>query len=272
MKTHGCTFNLRPHRLRILAALASLALALPVQASFHLMQIEQVIGGVNGDTTAQAIQLRMRSGGENLVSGATLIAYDATGNNPIVLVTFGANVPNGPAGTRILITTANFANYVSSPIASDFTMTNPIPASYLAAGRLTYQKPTYMAGNALWSISWGGAGYTGSSTGTMDNDADGNFAPPFANALPSTSTSALHFNGAANAVSTNNAADYSVPAGAATFTNNAGASATVVVGAPTPTPTPAASPSTLANISTRLRVETGDNVLIGGFIITGTQP
>ncbi len=28
---------------------------------------------------------------------------------------------------------------------------------------------------------------------------------------------------------------------------------------------------TLANISTRLRVETGDNALIGGFIITGTQ-
>jgi len=28
----------------------------------------------------------------------------------------------------------------------------------------------------------------------------------------------------------------------------------------------------LANISTRLRVETGDNVLIAGFIITGTQP
>ncbi len=31
-------------------------------------------------------------------------------------------------------------------------------------------------------------------------------------------------------------------------------------------------PVTLANISTRLRVETGDNVLIGGFIVTGTQP
>jgi CSLREA domain-containing protein len=57
---------------------------------------------------------------------------------------------------------------------------------------------------------------------------------------------------------------------------------------PTPTPTPAASPTPiptptatptpipnsteLANISTRLRVETGDNVLIGGFIVTGTQP
>ena len=42
----------------------------------------------------------------------------------------------------------------------------------------------------------------------------------------------------------------------------------------TPTPTPTATPpsTTLANISTRMRVETGDNVLIGGFIVTGTQP
>ena len=36
-------------------------------------------------------------------------------------------------------------------------------------------------------------------------------------------------------------------------------------------PTPAPTPTTLANISTRLRVETGDNVLIGGFIVTGTR-
>ena len=40
----------------------------------------------------------------------------------------------------------------------------------------------------------------------------------------------------------------------------------VVVSPVPPTPT------TLANISTRLRVETGDNALIGGFIVTGTQP
>ncbi len=31
-------------------------------------------------------------------------------------------------------------------------------------------------------------------------------------------------------------------------------------------------PTILGNISTRLRVETGDHVLIGGFIVTGTQP
>lgn len=44
---------------------------------------------------------------------------------------------------------------------------------------------------------------------------------------------------------------------------------------PTPTPptvTPTPIPSQAVNISTRLRVETGDNVMIGGFIITGNEP
>lgn len=40
----------------------------------------------------------------------------------------------------------------------------------------------------------------------------------------------------------------------------------------TPTPTPTATPAQSLNISTRLRVETGDKVLIGGFIVQGTAP
>ena len=39
----------------------------------------------------------------------------------------------------------------------------------------------------------------------------------------------------------------------------------------TPTPTPAPSPRQLLNIATRLRVQTGENVLIGGVIITGND-
>jgi hypothetical protein len=47
-------------------------------------------------------------------------------------------------------------------------------------------------------------------------------------------------------------------------------------GTPTPIPTPSASPTPIPspaqalNISTRLRVETGNDVMIGGFIVTGT--
>ncbi|HYJ06656.1 MAG TPA: hypothetical protein VEX43_16090 [Chthoniobacterales bacterium] len=271
------------------------------------MQIEQVIGGVNGDTTAQAVQLRMRALGENFISGAELIVYDAAGNNPVTLITFDSAVGSGPR--RILVTTSNFSNYEETPISADFIMTNTIPASYLAAGRLAYQMGT----TVYWSVSWGGAGYTGPNTGTTDNDADGNFAPPFGGALPSNSMSALLFNGDSAALSTNNAADYSITPGAATFTNNNGDS--TVLGSPptptptppppstptptptapptTPTPTPASSPTPtptptpspaatptpmptpsptpglVGNVATRLPVGTGDNVLIEGFIVLG---
>ena len=63
----------------------------------------------------------------------------------------------------------------------------------------------------------------------------------------------------------------STPKATATATATATAAATATA-TPTSTPVPSASPRTLlANIATRLRVETGDNVLIGGFIVTGTQ-
>ena len=42
--------------------------------------------------------------------------------------------------------------------------------------------------------------------------------------------------------------------------------------APTATPTPTPSPAHALNISTRMRVDTGNNVLIGGFIVTGNAP
>ena len=60
---------------------------------------------------------------------------------------------------------------------------------------------------------------------------------------------------------------------------------TVTVAAPSPTPTPTPTPTStptptprppsqaqLLNISTRMNVQTGDNVLIGGFIVTGSEP
>ena len=41
---------------------------------------------------------------------------------------------------------------------------------------------------------------------------------------------------------------------------------------PTATPTPTSPPAQALNISTRLRVDTGNNVLIGGFIVAGSAP
>jgi hypothetical protein len=52
----------------------------------------------------------------------------------------------------------------------------------------------------------------------------------------------------------------------------AGVIGTFTVMTPPGTPSPTPTPGIFGNISTRLRVETGNNILIGGFIVTGTQP
>ena len=201
----------------LVMALVAAFSAASAKASFHLMQIEQIIAGVNGDVTKQAIQLRMRSSFQNQVQFSRIRAWDAAGANPVVLVTFPAAVPNSASGDRVLVCTAAFLNSTTPAAVADRIMT-PIPASYLAAGSITFEDT---AGTIYWRVSFGGAAYTGSNTGSVTNDADGNFGPAFASPLPTSGLQALRFNGAANAPSTNNAADYSVTAGAATFTNNA---------------------------------------------------
>ena|SRR3972149_6962862 len=51
--------------------------AAPSYAFVHLMQIEQVTGAVNGDKTAQAIQLRMRGPFETQTQFSQIRAWDA---------------------------------------------------------------------------------------------------------------------------------------------------------------------------------------------------
>ncbi len=198
--------------------------------AFHLMQIEQVIGGVNGDMTAQAIQLRMRSAGQNVMSLSRVRAWNSAGASPVLIIDMTTNVPNGASGARVLICSAGFSAYTTPAAVCNFTMTSLIPSGYLAAGSLTFEDD---GGTILWRLSWGGTGYTGTGAVDFTNDSDGNANPPFGSALPSSSLQALQFTGAATALSTNNLAQYAVTAGAAVFINNGNSSFTVT----TPTPT-----------------------------------
>ncbi|MCC6659898.1 MAG: hypothetical protein IT437_03330 [Phycisphaerales bacterium] len=183
--------------------------------SFHLMQIEQAVGGVGGDTAKQAVQLRMRALGQIFLSEGRLRAWDAAGLNPVLLTDFEHDVANGSPGDRVLIVSPG---YTSPPVAADYVMLTPIPASYLAAGRLTFEDDL---GTVLWSLAWGGANYTGPTTGSLTNCPTGQFGPPFPLPLPTAATSGLLFTGAATAPAGGNATDYAVTAGAAVLTNNA---------------------------------------------------
>ena len=196
----------------------ALATSTPASASYHFMQIEQVVGGVCGNPRLQAIQLRMRTGFQNQLTGKLLVAWDAAGANPVVLLTFPGIVSQFAEGDRVLIASPEFAAaFLPAP---DFTLSALIPESYLAAGKLTFED----AFGPLWALAWGGAAYTGTNTGQLTNDANGNFNPPFGDPLTVPYGRAVRFPGAATAASTNNAADYAA-ADLPTFVNNAGAAA-----------------------------------------------
>jgi hypothetical protein len=216
---------MRISRIVPVAVVLSTLLVRPAGATFHEMQIERVIGGVDGSTAVQAVQLRMRASFQNLVSSARLVVRDATGANPVLLIDFASDVTNSTIGDRILVGTSAFANATNPHLTPDFIFTNPIPDSYLPAGTLTYEDDL---GPILWRLSWGGAGYTGPGTGALTNDADGIFSPAFAGPLPSSSGQALVLQSAVGALSTNNAADYALSTGSATFTNNARSTGTIV--------------------------------------------
>jgi hypothetical protein len=236
------------------------------------MQIEQVIGSVNGDITAQAIQLRMRAAGQNFVSGGKLVVRDAAGLNPITVLNVASNVANGAVGDHVLIASATFPGHTMPAAVPDFTMANLIPASYFAAGSLTWESD---AGTVFWRLSWGGASYTGSNLGNTANDADGNFGPPFGSAIPATCASALQFQGSATDLSTNNAADYLLVGSPLVFFNNAGASFTVIPSPPTVTitaPDPSASevPATDTGRFRITRMGCTDSDLNVFYTISGT--
>jgi hypothetical protein len=257
--------------------------ARPAHASFHLMQIEQVIAGVDGSTATQAIQMRFRASNQNLVSFTALVAYDATGSNPVVLLVFPSNVSAGPAGSNILVATSGFSSSTNPPVTPDFTLTNRIPDSYLAAGSLTYEDK-----GVLWRICWGGANYTGPTNGIAFNDSDGDCAPSFPGPLPSTTKQALLFQFGATALGSNSAADYALTTGPAVFTNKAGASGTIagavsVPGGPAqaialsgPIPNPVHGPMSYSVIlPSAMRVEVGVYDLAGRRVlglVDGTLP
>ncbi len=199
--------------------LASSAACVAQTDTFHLMQIELALGGLGGDPTRQAVQLRMRAPFNNFMNEGRLIAWDKNGQNPVMLTDFPNKVPNFDLGARVLIVSPGFP--LPAGMTTDFTMDAIIPSSYLLAGRLTFEDDF---GTILWSLAWGGANYTGSNLGSLTNDLDGDFGPPFPGPLTLISNRAVLFQGPPEAPSTTNLADYALTPGAGTLTNNAGQS------------------------------------------------
>ena len=146
---------------------------------------------------------------------------------------------------------------------------NPNTDSWVATG--TVNVPTARSGHtAVWRgnemVVWGG--YDGSSS----LNTGGRYNPDTDTWAATSTVNAPTDRGNHTAVLTDSQMIIWGGEGDATGYVNTGGRYCAPAPTPTPTPTPTPSPVTALNISTRLRVQTGNNVLIGGFIITGSTP
>ena len=114
----------------LLMAVGGLGLPDSAMGSYHFMQIEQVVGGVNGNTAAQAIQLRMRVDSQSQLENARLYAVDAAGENPVLLMDFGGSVAGAAARDRVLAVTEDLARYTVPELQADYVLSAPIPTSF----------------------------------------------------------------------------------------------------------------------------------------------
>lgn len=221
----GRSHSNRPGIESVAAGLLAVAWAHAAHATFHWMHMEQVIVGVNGDTTAQAIQLRMRFDGQEMVTPGRIVLRDAAGGRPIVLVDYDRPVAFGAAGDRILLASDGMAFYTDPPVAPDFVLTNLIPSSYFAAGSLTFETDDGTV--VVCRLCWGGDAYTGPTSGSTYNDDDGEFGPPLANALSPNGKQAVVYLHDFAGLSTSNATDFGLRTDALTLTDNVGQEYTV---------------------------------------------
>ena len=209
--------------------LAGLLAVTPAYAQYAHVQIEMVIGSVDGDPSLQAVQLRIGEAGDNALAGMTVVASDATGANPVTICTIPSNVGNGALGARVLLCSNAMLGRLAPFITPDFLLSTPIPTSYLAAGSLTLDMPGDGMG-PLWRLSWGGASYSGSGAVELINDSDGECNPAYPNSIDGVVGRGVKFKFDPGTPSTTNANDYASKQGADQVWNNAGDQATIIAG------------------------------------------
>src|SRR5687768_15679084 len=90
-------------RRALAAAVLSLA-TVPATAAFHLWLMDEVYS--SADRTVQYVELSAFSGGQQFLTGHTLVAGTGAGARTF---TFPSNLPGDTAGKRMLIGTAAFA-------------------------------------------------------------------------------------------------------------------------------------------------------------------
>ena len=214
-------------------------------------------------TTTLAANVPLDANGQASVTTSNLAAGNGLLGNHLITATYSgdANFPAGSAtllqkvhafATTTTLTSAPNPSAIGQPASFAATVTG---GSTPPAGMVTFQEGS----NSLAQIplSNGSGSFSTSSLSLGSHTITATYQSDTLSALSSdTKTQSV-------------VTPTPTPTATATSTPTATATATATS---TPTATPTATPAQPVNLSTRMRVGTGDNVGIGGFIISGITP
>ena len=154
--------SLRSGLCRFLIACALVSASWMAQATNHILRINEVLGGLNGDATAQFVEIVTAGSSQKLwgpnngaVGRAMLVFFDETGAETGRFV-FGSNAPSG--NDTVLVATQAFAE--ASGMTPDFVMPALVTPT---AGKVCFKSNPPATGefSVNLCLSYGGARYTG---------------------------------------------------------------------------------------------------------------
>lgn len=137
-------------------------------AAFHLMKVDEVLTGVNGDTGIQYVELVMVNSNQNFVGGHHLESRGSTGT-VIGDFTIPNNVASGVAGGKILLATQAFADLAI--VTPDFIL----PPNFISpfGGQVKFVGSAFSGGTVSYAL-YAGTGING--TAILGNDNSDNLS------------------------------------------------------------------------------------------------
>jgi hypothetical protein len=180
------------NRLAAVVALAAVIIAAsPARALFHAAVIDEVMLGVNGDPTAQYVEIRMLFPAQTSVAHSVLAFFTCDGAGVSTQIDgLPGDIAHGGTGVRWSMGTDTFAT--ATGLTPDFTfpaIANNATSSYVPCGMVCWGAPTMSllppADPDSWShadpenyvdcVAFGGySGTTRTSSGTPTNLMPGN--------------------------------------------------------------------------------------------------
>ena len=119
-------------RTAVVLAILVVLVPVPGQAIFHISNIDEIMSGMGGDSTAQYVEIRMLQAGQGTVAHSRLTAFSCNGSTHAILL----EVPNDvcPANTngRWTMGTASWA--AATGVAPDFIFAADVNVELTATG------------------------------------------------------------------------------------------------------------------------------------------